>query len=55
MNKRAKEGNRRRDSVEEEEPGRQEINSDTPLRETEEVIKEHGHIFWNTNKKWFKK
>ena len=39
MNEREKEGNRRRDSVEEEESGRQEINSDTPLRETEGVIK----------------
>ena len=38
MNKREKEGNRR-DSVEEEESGRQEISSDTPLRETEGVIK----------------
>ena len=34
-----KEGARRRDSVEEEESGRQERNSDTPLRETEGVIK----------------
>ena len=39
MNKREKEGNRRRDSVGEEEAGRQELNSDKPLRETEEVIK----------------
>ena len=39
MNEREKKGNRRRDSVEEEESGRQEINSDTPLRETEAVIK----------------
>ena len=34
-----KEGDRRRDSVEEEDLGRQERNSDTPLRETEGVIK----------------
>ena len=34
-----KEGNRRRDSVEQEESGRRERNSDTPLRETEGVIK----------------
>ena len=40
-----KRGNRRRDSVEDEESGRQEISSDTPLRETEGVIKERGHIF----------
>ena len=39
MNEREKEGNRRRDSVEEEESGRQEISKDTPLRETEGVIK----------------
>ena len=39
MNEREKEGNRRRDSVEEEESGRHEISSDTPLRETEGVIK----------------
>ena len=39
MNEREKEGNRRRDSVEEEESGRQEISSDIPLRETEGVIK----------------
>ena len=39
MNKREKEGNRTRDSVEEEESGRQQISSDTPLRETEVVIK----------------
>ena len=39
MNERGKEGNRRRDSVEEEESGRQEIISDTPLRETEGVRK----------------
>ena len=39
MNETAKEGNRRRDCVEEEESGRQEINSDTPLREVEGVIK----------------
>ena len=39
MNERAKEGNRRRVSVEEQESGRQEISSDTPLRETEGVIK----------------
>ena len=39
MNEREKEGNRRRDSVEKEESGRQEISSDTPLRETEGVIK----------------
>ena len=39
MNKREKEGKRTRDSVEEEESGRQEISSDTPLRETEVVIK----------------
>ena len=37
MNERAKEGNRIRDSGEEEESGRQEISSDTPLRETEGV------------------
>ena len=36
---REKKGNRRRDSVEEEESERQEISSDTPLRETEGVIK----------------
>ena len=34
-----KKGDRRRDSVEEEDSGRQERNSDTPLRETEAVIK----------------
>ena len=34
MNEREKEGNRRRESVEEE-----EISSDTPLQETEGVIK----------------
>ena len=45
MNEREKEGNRRIYSVEEEESGRQEISSDTPLRETEGVIKEHRHIF----------
>ena len=39
MNERAKERNRRRDSVEEEESERQEISSDTPLRETERVRK----------------
>ena len=39
MNEREKEGNRRRDSVEEEESERQEISNDTPLRETEGVIK----------------
>ena len=39
MNERAKEGNRRRDSVEEEELGRQGISSETPLRETEGVRK----------------
>ena len=39
MNKREKEGNRTRESVEDEESGRQEISSDTPLRETEGVIK----------------
>ena len=39
MNKREREGNRTRDSVEDEESGRQEISSDTPLRETEGVIK----------------
>ena len=39
MNERDKEGNRRRDSVEEEKSGRQEISSDTPLRETEGLIK----------------
>ena len=39
MNERAKERNRRSDSVEEEESGRQEISSDTPLRETERVRK----------------
>ena len=39
MNERAKEGNTRRDGVLEEELGRQEISSDTPLRETEGVIK----------------
>ena len=39
MNEREKEGNRRRDSVEEEESERQEVSSDTPLRETEGVIK----------------
>ena len=39
MNKREKEGYRRRDSVEEEESGRQEMSSDTPVRETEGVIK----------------
>ena len=38
MNEREKERNRR-DSVEEEESGRQEISNDTPLRETEGVIK----------------
>ena len=38
MNERAKEGNRR-DSVEEEESGRQEISRDTPLREAEGVRK----------------
>ena len=37
-NKREKEGNRRRDSVEQEVSGRRESNSDTPLRETEGVI-----------------
>ena len=31
MNEREKEGNRRIDSVEEKESGRQEISSDTPL------------------------
>ena len=36
---REKKGARRRDSVEEEESGRPERNSDTPLRETEGVIK----------------
>ena len=45
MNEREKEGNRRRDNVEEEESGRQEISNDTPLRETEVVIKRHEHIF----------
>ena len=44
MNEREKEGNRRRDSVDEEESGRQEISSDTPLRETEGVGKQRGHI-----------
>ena len=39
MNKREKEGKRTRDSVDEEESGRQEISSDTPLLETEVVIK----------------
>ena len=39
MNKREKEGKRTRDSVEEKESGRQEISSDTPLRETEGLIK----------------
>ena len=39
MNKREKEGSRKRDSVEEEESGRQEISSDTPLQETEGVLK----------------
>ena len=39
MNEREKEGNRRRDSVEEEESERQEISNDTLLRETEGVIK----------------
>ena len=39
MNEREKEGNRRRDSVEEKESVRQEISSDTPLRETEGVVK----------------
>ena len=39
MNEREKERNRRRDSVEEEESGRQEISSDTPLRETGGVVK----------------
>ena len=39
MNEREKEENRRRDSVEEEESGRQEISSDTPLRETVRVVK----------------
>ena len=39
MNKREKEGNRRRDSVGEEESGTQEIRSDKPLRETEAVRK----------------
>ena len=39
MNEREKEGNRRRESVEEEESGRQEISSDKPLRETEGVVK----------------
>ena len=39
MNKREKEGNRRRDSVGEEESGRQEINIDKPLREIEGVVK----------------
>ena len=39
MNEREIEGNRRRDSVEEEESGRQGISSDTPLRETEGVRK----------------
>ena len=39
MNEREKERNRRRDSVEEKESRRQEISSDTPLRETEGVIK----------------
>ena len=34
-----KEGNRRRDSVKQEESGRQERNSNTPLRETEGIIK----------------
>ena len=36
---REKKGNRRRDIVEEEESERQEISSDTPLRETGGVIK----------------
>ena len=31
--------------MEEEESGRQLISSHTPLRETEGVIKYHGHIF----------
>ena len=39
MNKREKEGNRRTDSMEEEESGRQEISSDKPLREIEGVRK----------------
>ena len=39
MNEREKEGDRRRESVEEEESGRKEISSDTPLQETEGVIK----------------
>ena len=41
--------------MEEEESGRQERNSDTPLGETEGVIKKHEHIFKNTYKKWFLK
>ena len=40
--------------MEGEESVRQEISGDTPLRETEGVIKLHGHISKNTNKKWFK-
>ena len=44
MNEREKEGSRRRDNVDEEESGRQEISSGTPLRETEGVVKQHGHI-----------
>ena len=39
MNKRKRKGNRRRDSVGEEESGRQEISSDKPLPETEGVVK----------------
>ena len=45
MNEREKEGNRRRDKVDEEESGRQERNSETPSRETEGVVKQHEHIF----------
>ena len=40
-----KEGDRRRDSVEEEESGRQQRSNDRQLRETEGVIKYHGHTF----------
>ena len=42
---RQKEGDRRSDSVEEEESGRQERSSDRQVRETEGVIKYHRHIF----------